>query len=56
YVSLQAAAVIQLLDAGVRHENISIMDLCTVENRELFYSYRRDGHDTGSMAAFLRIV
>ena len=56
YVSLQAAAVIQLLDAGVRHENISIMDLCTVENRELFYSYRRDGHDTGSMAAFLRMV
>ena len=56
YVSLRAAAVIQLLDAGVKKENISIMGLCTMEERELFYSFRRDGKGTGSMAAFLKLV
>lgn len=56
YVSLRAAAVIQLLDAGVPKENISIMDLCTVEEKKLFYSYRRDGKGTGSMAAFLKLI
>ena len=55
YVSLRAAAVIQLTDAGVNKENISIMDNCTMEERELFYSYRRDGKGTGSMASFLRL-
>ena len=55
YVSLHAAALIQLFDAGVRLENVSVMDFCTVEEKDLFYSYRRDGKDTGSMAAFLRL-
>lgn len=55
YVSLQAAAVIQLTDAGVKTENISLMRHCTFEEKELFYSYRRDGKATGSMAAFLRL-
>ena len=56
YVSLQTAAVIQLMDAGVPFENISLMRHCTFEESELFYSYRRDGRQTGSMAAFLRLV
>ena len=56
YVSLRAAAVIQLLDAGVKKESISIMGLCTMEEKELFYSFRRDGKGTGSMAAFLKLV
>ena len=55
YVSLHAAAVVQLMDAGVPFENISLMRRCTLEERELFYSYRRDGKQTGSMAAFLRL-
>ena len=55
YVSLRAAAVIQLIDAGVKLENVSVMEHCTYEERELFFSYRRDGKGTGSMAAFLRI-
>ena len=55
YVSLRAAAVIQLLDGGVPLENISVMDLCTFEEKELFFSYRRDGKGTGSMAAFLTL-
>ncbi|MCR5809620.1 MAG: peptidoglycan editing factor PgeF [Clostridiales bacterium] len=56
YVALQAAAVIQLMDAGIPRDNISLMRLCTMEEKELFYSYRRDGKNTGSMAAFLKLV
>ena len=55
YVALQAAAIIQLMDAGVPFENISLMRRCTLEEKELFFSYRRDGKGTGSMAAFLRL-
>lgn len=55
YVSLRTAAVIQLMDAGVPISGISIMEHCTFEEKELFYSYRRDGKGTGSMAAFLRL-
>ncbi|MBO4563541.1 MAG: peptidoglycan editing factor PgeF [Clostridia bacterium] len=55
YVSLHAAALIQLMDAGLELDNISVMRHCTMEEKELFYSYRRDGKDTGSMAAFLRL-
>ena len=55
YVSLHAAAVIQLIDAGLDPDSISVMRHCTMEEKELFYSYRRDGRETGSMAAFLRL-
>ena len=56
FVSLHAAALIQLLDAGLEMENISLMRLCTLEMKDMFYSYRRDGKDTGSMAAFLTLA
>lgn len=55
YVSLRAAAVIQLMDAGVPLSSVSVMKRCTVEEKELFFSYRRDGKGSGSMAAFLRL-
>jgi hypothetical protein len=32
----------QLLQAGVRSENIFGLDLCTYEQKETFFSYRRD--------------
>ncbi len=55
YVSLHTAAIIQLLDAGVKIGSIRRMAHCTVEESEYFFSYRRDGANTGSMAAFLRL-
>lgn len=55
YVSLEAAAIIQLLDAGVAFSNITLMNHCTFEEKDLFYSYRRDGERTGSMVAFMRL-
>lgn len=56
FVSLHAAALIQLIEAGVLPENISIMRYCTFEEKDMFFSYRRDGKGTGSMAAFLKLV
>lgn len=55
YVDIRGALVIQLLDAGLRPENISIMDLCTYENKELLFSYRRDSDNAGAMAAFMKL-
>lgn len=55
YVSLRTAAIIQLMDAGIPFESISVMRHCTFEEKELFYSFRRDGKNTGSMAAFLKL-
>lgn len=55
YVSLHAAALIQLLDAGLTLGNVSLMRFCTFERKDLFYSYRRDGRQTGSMAAYLKL-
>lgn len=55
YVSLRTAAAIQLKDAGVPLSSVSVMKHCTFEEKELFYSFRRDGRGTGSMAAFLRL-
>lgn len=43
----------QLLDAGVREENLTICGECTVCCPELYYSHRVQGADRGSMAAFL---
>ena len=55
YVDIEAALMIQLLDAGVKSENISAMGLCTYERRDLFFSYRRDRTETGAMIGFLRL-
>lgn len=56
YVSLHAAAIIQLMDAGVPLESISLMPFCTYEEKALFFSFRRDGRGTGSMGAFLTLT
>ncbi len=55
YVDIEAALAIQLTDAGMLPQNISSMNLCTFENRDLFFSYRRDGMGTGAMVSFLTL-
>ncbi len=55
YVDIRGALVIQLLDAGLSPKNISIMDLCTYENKALLFSYRRDSDNAGAMAAFMKL-
>ncbi len=55
-LSLEAAAAIQLLDAGVMPNNITLMETCTYENPQTLFSHRRDKNGTGDMAGFIRIV
>jgi YfiH family protein len=46
----------QLLEAGVREENISISEQCTYSNSDTFYSARRDGISTGRMASVIVLM
>jgi len=49
YLDLARANYWQLMTSKVREENIAILNFCTYCNRELFFSYRRDGKKTGRM-------
>ncbi|WP_026895678.1 peptidoglycan editing factor PgeF [Clostridiisalibacter paucivorans] len=42
-----------LIEAGVPKENITISNICTKCNSELFFSYRGDNGQTGRMAAIM---
>lgn len=44
-----------LIDRGVPKENIVQSGMCTRCNEGLFYSYRREGTNTGSLAAILQL-
>lgn len=52
-LNLRQVIFSQLLQAGVRAEYIAVSDEDTVRNRRDFFSHRRDGAQTGRMAAFL---
>ncbi len=41
----------QLLDAGVREENIFVSNLCTACRSDLFFSYRKEGPRSGRLMA-----
>ncbi|MDR0840961.1 MAG: peptidoglycan editing factor PgeF [Christensenellaceae bacterium] len=56
HVDLPLCAALQFMQAGILPAHITHMDLCTYENPRLFYSYRRDRGETGSMAAFIRLI
>ncbi|MBQ2984992.1 MAG: peptidoglycan editing factor PgeF, partial [Clostridia bacterium] len=56
YVDLELAAAVQFIEAGIRPENITLMNACTYENEKMFFSHRRDKGVTGSMAAFIKLV
>ena len=45
----------QLLDVGVKEENIIISDVCTNCNSEMFFSYRADNSKTGRIAAVMSL-
>ena len=51
--SLRGAAVKLLCDSGIAVKNITDLNLCTFEEKDLFYSYRRDGKATGRMFAVI---
>lgn len=45
-----------LVKSGIKEENICVSGICTKCRNDLFYSYRRDGGKTGSMAAIMQII
>jgi hypothetical protein len=45
----------QLIDAGLASGEIESAELCVSCNQELFFSYRRDGGDTGRQAGFIML-
>ncbi len=53
-VDLWQANKLQLLERGVLEKNIEILDLCTYEQKDLFYSYRR-GDLTGRQGSFIKL-
>ena len=56
YVDLELAAAVQFVEAGIRPESITLMNACTYENRQHFFSHRRDKGITGSMAAYIKLM
>lgn len=51
-LDLRTSCVRQLTEAGVPRDHIEVLDLCTYDHPELFYSYRRD-RASGRMAAIV---
>ena len=53
---LWEANKLPLLERGVRPENIDLAGLCTEDNPECFFSYRREKEVTGRMAGWIRLA
>lgn len=59
YVDLKKTIEKDLLEVGLKEEQIVISDMCTYEEENLFFSYRRDlknPEKLGSMVAIMRMV
>jgi len=54
-LDLRQANRAQLLDSGVTAQNIFVSDLCTACRRDLLFSYRKDGAESGRMMAMIGI-
>ncbi|MCX7984062.1 MAG: polyphenol oxidase family protein, partial [Bacteroidetes bacterium] len=56
YLNLKEEVQQQLIHEGVERVNIEIHQGCTICTPQQFFSYRRDGSQTGRMIAFIGIV
>ena len=54
-LDLKKANRAQLLDAGLRPQNISVSDLCTACRRDLLFSYRKEGPRSGRLLSVIGI-
>ena len=55
-LDLWRANVDQLVAAGVPESSIQVMGVCTGDDRERCWSYRRDGANAGRMVAAIRLT
>ncbi|TNE69943.1 peptidoglycan editing factor PgeF [bacterium] len=46
----------QFLEAGVNMENVEIHDGCTLSEASNYYSYRREGKQSGRMMAYIELL
>ncbi len=56
FVDLKTANKHQLLQSGLKEENIEISNYCTVKNNDLFFSHRYEKGITGRMMATIGVV
>ncbi len=56
HVDLWAMNRQQLLEAGLRPEHVAVAEVCTVCNRDLYFSHRGDRGRTGRFAAVIALV
>ena len=56
YLDLWEANKLNLINEGVKNENIDITNICTYNNKELLFSHRRLGNKRGNMGAFIMII
>lgn len=54
-LDLRQANRAQLLEAGLRAQNIFVSDLCTACRRDLLFSYRKEGAMTGRLLSVIAI-
>jgi hypothetical protein len=54
-LDLRKANRAQLLDAGLRPQNIFVSDLCTACRRDLLFSYRKEGAQSGRLMSVIGI-
>jgi len=48
--------VLQLDEFGIQKEQIEVNDQCTFEEKSNFYSYRREGKQSGRLMAYIQLV
>ena len=54
-VDLWKSNIVQLLEIGLKLENIHYANICTACNNDIFYSYRADGRETGRNYAIIQL-
>lgn len=55
YVDLKNINKQQLVEAGVKAENIDVCPYCTVCNNDLFFSYRKENATTNRHSAIIKL-
>lgn len=55
HIDLKGFIKHQLTDQGISENRIEIREECTIEDAEDFYSYRREGNQSGRMMALITI-
>ncbi|MBI5598104.1 MAG: peptidoglycan editing factor PgeF [Deltaproteobacteria bacterium] len=54
-VDIRGANMLLLKEAGLREENIGVENICTSCRNDVFFSYRKDGKDTGRQLSFIMV-